>query len=171
MNIEVKLNPKDYYLKFSSLGIRPDGRSFTETRKSQVHAGSIASAIGSATVKIGKTIIVCGIKAEIASPNPYSPNQGYIIPNFDQSPMVCPNIKPGPPDSKSQIISDRIFQIVKKYAFSTYIRLPLEKLIIVPGKVAWVLYLDLVCISDDGNLFDACMTAVTESLNDCIFIY
>jgi exosome complex component RRP43 len=133
-----------------------------------IQVGSISSAIGSATVKMNKTIVVCGIKAEIATPSPYSPNQGYIVPNFDQSPMVCPNIKPGPPDSKSQIISERIFQILNKYVLFSYFRLPLDKLIIVPGKVAWVLYLDLVCISDDGNLFDACITAVTESLKDCI---
>ena len=108
------LAPKEYCDRFLSQGLRPDGRSFNEPRIKQVQVGSISSAIGSATVKMGKTLVVAGIKAEIATPNPYSPNQGYIIPNFDQSPMVCPLIKPGPPDSKPQIISDRLSQILSK---------------------------------------------------------
>ena len=108
------LHPKEYCLRFLAQDLRPDGRSFTESRKSKVQVGSISSAIGSATVKMGKTIIVCGIKAEIANPSPNSPNSGYIIPNLDLSPMVSPLIKPGPPDSKPQTISERIFQIFSK---------------------------------------------------------
>ena len=33
-----------------------------------------------------------------------------------------------------------------------------------PGKVVWCLYLDVVCINDDGNVLDAAVLAMTAAL-------
>jgi len=43
---------------------------------------------------------------------------------------------------------------------------PLSSLCIHPGKAAWVLYLDLVCINYDGNAFDASVLAVLAALRN-----
>ena len=44
--------------------------------------------------------------------------------------------------------------------------LPLKKLGIRPGKSAWVLYIDIVCINYDGNAFDAAVLAVMTALRN-----
>ena len=43
--------------------MRPDGRSLQEFRPVSINVGSIKTAEGSAIVKIGNTVVVCGIKA------------------------------------------------------------------------------------------------------------
>ena len=43
--------------------MRPDGRSLRKFRPVSVNVGSIKTADGSAIVKIGNTVVVCGIKA------------------------------------------------------------------------------------------------------------
>ena len=42
--------------------------------------------------------------------------------------------------------------------------LHLPDLSIVSGESSWVLYADIVCLNYDGNLYDACLLALVESL-------
>ena len=57
--------------------MRPDGRAgLTSFRPVSISVGSITTADGSAIVKQGETIIVCGIKAELAKPKPETPCEG-----------------------------------------------------------------------------------------------
>lgn len=57
------LHPVKYYRDYLSHNIRPDGRELDKFRPVVVNAGTISTADGSAIVKLGKTTIVCGIKA------------------------------------------------------------------------------------------------------------
>merc|ERR1712179_455001 len=41
-----------------------------------------------------------------------------------------------------------------------------EDLCLVPGKLAWVLYLDLVCLNHDGNVYDAALKALVAALKN-----
>lgn len=47
--------------------------------------------------------------------------------------------------------------------------IPLSSLLIAPGKAAWVLYIDVVCINYDGNAFDAAVLAVMAALRNSAF--
>ena len=40
----------------------------------------------------------------------------------------------------------------------------LENLCIESDKAVWILYIDLLCICNDGNLFDACLLAIVSAL-------
>jgi exosome complex component RRP43 len=42
----------------------------------------------------------------------------------------------------------------------------LMELCVVPGKVVWLLNLDVVCINDDGNVLDAAVLAMSAALNN-----
>ena len=57
---------------------RPD--VLTSLRPVSISTGSINTADGSAVVKQGETIVVCGIKLEIAEPKAETPKSGYIVP-------------------------------------------------------------------------------------------
>ena len=54
---------------------RPDGKAQATT---QIIAGSVSSADGSALVKFGETTVLCGIRAEIAEPDILAPNSGFL---------------------------------------------------------------------------------------------
>jgi exosome complex component RRP43 len=73
-----KLHPTEYFRKFVSQGVRPDGRLLNSFRPTTVHQGVITTANGSAMVRIGGTTVVCGIKAEVAEPKMDTPDQGYL---------------------------------------------------------------------------------------------
>jgi exosome complex RNA-binding protein Rrp42 (RNase PH superfamily) len=44
--------------------------------------------------------------------------------------------------------------------------LPLSSLVIEPGKAAWVVYLDIVCLNYDGGVLDAAVLAAVAALRN-----
>lgn len=73
-----KLQPTEFFRKFVSQGVRPDGRLLNSFRPTTVHQGVITTANGSAMVRIGGTTVVCGVRAEVAEPKLDTLDQGYI---------------------------------------------------------------------------------------------
>ncbi|KAJ3339573.1 Exosome complex component RRP43 [Gonapodya sp. JEL0774] len=85
-----RLHPAEYLRRFLAQGVRPDGRPYApkthsaKFRKTLVNVGSISTAEGSATVRLGKTTVLCGIKAQVAVPLVDVPDEGY----FGGSPIL-----------------------------------------------------------------------------------
>lgn len=46
-----------------------------------------------------------------------------------------------------------------------------KSLIIAPGKAAWVIYIDVVCINYDGNAYDAAVLAVMAALRNSEYLH
>lgn len=57
------LHPIKYYRDYLAHNIRPDGRELDKFRPIVLNAGNIRTADGSAVVKVGRTTVVCGVKA------------------------------------------------------------------------------------------------------------
>ncbi len=55
------------FICFQEHKIRPDGRKADVARKVTVNAGSISTADGSALVRMGGTVAICGVKAVSAT--------------------------------------------------------------------------------------------------------
>lgn len=82
-------------------------------------------------------------------------------------PALCSSkFRPGPPSDYAQYTSNIIFDILKD---SGYVKF--TDLCIVPDKLAWVLYCDMICFNYDGSLVDACLTALTASLKTCKYTF
>ncbi|KAH7887268.1 ribosomal protein S5 domain 2-type protein [Phlebopus sp. FC_14] len=156
-----RLHPHAYLDRFLAEGFRPDGRTSDEWRDVFINLGSISTADGSALVKIGRTTVVCGVKAEIAEPELDTPDRGYIVPNLDLPAMCSPKFKPGPPSEEAQVLSERLNE-----ALISANLLPLNTLCISPGHAVWCLYVDVTCISYDGNVFDAALLAMVAALGN-----
>lgn len=153
------IHPVKYLEDHFTQGIRPDGRDFLAFRPISINISSIQHADGSAIFKIGNTTVVCGIKAELATPTTETPEHGYIIPNVELSPMCSPKFRPGPPSDQAQVISKLIENIlISSRAVN------LNDLCISKGKLVWVLYCDLLCVNYDGSVIDACIGALTAAL-------
>ncbi|KAL7422627.1 hypothetical protein Q5752_001918 [Cryptotrichosporon argae] len=156
-----RLHPDQYLSRFLARGYRPDGRKLAASRAASVNAGSIATADGSALVRLGDTTVVCGIKAEVAEPDSARPNEGFIVPNIDLPALCSPKFKPGPPGDEAQTLSSWLYELLISSQ-----TVPLDSLCISPGRAAWALYIDVVCINYDGNAFDAAVLAAMAALRD-----
>ncbi|KAJ3305542.1 Exosome complex component RRP43 [Kappamyces sp. JEL0829] len=156
-----QLQPVEYYRRFLSQGARPDGRRPQETRKIKINSEPIKRSAGSATVKIGNTIVICAIKAEVAEPLPKSPREGFFVPNIDLPALCSSKFKPGPPGELTQSISEQINQL-----FLSVPILNLSDLCIEPGQAVWTLFADMICLHYDGSIVDACLLALMASLRN-----
>ncbi|XP_073439354.1 exosome complex component RRP43 isoform X2 [Dendrobates tinctorius] len=155
------VEPLEYYRKFLKQNCRPDGRDVSEFRTTTINVGSITTADGSALVKLGNCTVICGIKAEFTSPTTDAPNKGYIVPNVDLTPLCSSRFRPGPPGEEAQVASQFIADVIE-----TSQVIQKEDLCIESGKLAWVLYCDLICLDYDGNLLDACVCALVAALRN-----
>lgn len=153
------IHPVKYLQDHLAQDIRPDGRQFLSFRPMSLNISSITHADSSAIFKIGKTAVVCGIKAELATPKAEFPEHGYVIPNVVLSPLCSPKFRPGPPSEKAQVTSKIIENILINSG-----TIDLKDLCICKGKLVWVLYCDLICINYDGSIIDACTGALTAAL-------
>ena len=153
------LFPDEFVSHYLNTGKRPDNRSLNEFRPFQLNKDSISTAQGSATVKVGNTIVVCGIKAEISSPDVMAPDCGFLVTNVDLPPHCGDQFKPGPPSLQTQTLSQQITDLVKSANV-----LNLDSLCITPNESVWVLYADIVCLEYDGSLMDACLGSLMAAL-------
>ncbi|XP_045595920.1 exosome complex component RRP43 [Procambarus clarkii] len=153
--------PDSYYKSFLEKNKRPDGRGLMSVRPITVKVGTVTTAEGSSTVRVGHTTVMCGIKAEIATPTLRNPNEGFIVPNVELYPCCSHQFKMGPPGERAMATS----QFLKNVITSAQI-INLTDLCIVPNKMAWCLYCDVVCINYDGNLYDAAVIALMAALQN-----
>ncbi|XP_011311366.1 exosome complex component RRP43-like [Fopius arisanus] len=152
--------PVKYLRDHLTQQIRPDGREFLGFRPVSVNVSSITQADSSAVFKIGNTTVVCGIKAELATPKPEAPDSGYLIPNVGLSPLCSSKFRPGPPGDQAQVTT----KIVDNILWNSQV-IDLRDLCICKDKLAWVLYCDLECIDSDGSIIDACLGALMAALS------
>ncbi|HWQ17689.1 MAG TPA: exosome complex protein Rrp42 [Sulfolobales archaeon] len=146
-------------LNLLSRSQRIDGRSPSDTRNIEISLGVIPNANGSAHVKLGLTQVIAGIKAEIGSPFQDTPNMGNLIVNAEFVPLASPTFEPGPPDERAielARILDRSLRDVRA--------IDLEKLVIIPGRKVWNIFIDIYVIDHDGNLVDASSVATLVAL-------
>jgi len=160
MSLEFRtLQPAEFYRQHIASGVRPDGRTLAERRPLSVSAGNITTADGSAVVRLGATTVVCGVRAELATPRPEEPQLGYLVPNISLPPMCSTMFKPGPPSMAAQTTSQFLSTVL---ATSTCVEQ--DDLCVSPGRLVWVLYIDLVCLDHSGNILDASVSALTSAL-------
>ncbi|XP_066252249.1 exosome complex component RRP43-like [Euwallacea similis] len=153
------LYPLKYYRDHISQDFRTDGRQFLDFRPIIINTRSISTADGSAIVKIGKTTVVCGIKAELCRPKPHTSNEGFLVSNLELPPSCSPKFRSGPPSNQVQILRKLIADIIESSRC-----VDLKELCILKGKLAWCLYVDFTCLDYDGCVVDACLIALTACL-------
>lgn len=154
------VDPQAFYKYFLDKNIRPDSRELLKARSTSISVDCVRSADGSALVKIGNTTVICGIKAEISNSAPSEPLKGFIVPNVELPPLCSARFRPGPPSEQAQIYTQFIADTISN---SSCIKA--EDLNIVAGKIAWCLFIDIICLSYDGNILDAALLALLGALH------
>ncbi len=145
-----------------SAGKRLDERSLDEIRPLQIEIDVIKKANGSAWVKLGKTQVIAGVKVETGEPFEGLENSGAMIITAEVLPIASPHIEPGPPDEETIELARVVDRGVRESEM-----LDLSKLVLVPGKIVYTIFVDCSIINVDGNLFDATSYAVVSALASC----
>jgi exosome complex component RRP42 len=138
---------------------REDGRELTEYRDVSIETNVISKAEGSARVKLGKTQVIVGIKPQLGTPFPDTPDLGVLMTNCEMLPMADPTFEPGPPSEDSIELARVVDRGIRESQL-----VELDKLCVEEGKHVWMLFIDLHIIDNCGNLFDACELAVMAAL-------
>lgn len=185
--IFARLHPATYLARFLDKSIRPDGRALEHFRQVRVGGSTIGTAQGSAIVRHGNTVIVAGVRAEFLETADEEPpgddedqvaelgtsgatvdlsglgpiDRRRLVVGIDLTPMSSARFKPGPPGDEAQVLASRLMQSLDACPPLAASSLEIEK-----GALSWCLYVDLVCISYDGNLLDASLLAINAALQD-----
>jgi exosome complex component RRP42 len=148
-----------HILDLAGTGRRLDGRGIDDYRPLTIEPGFVATADGSALVRLGDTATVCGIKLELGKPFPDTPNAGVLTTNAELVPLSSPTFEPGPPQPGAIEVSRVVDRAIR--AAET---IDLTKLCVTPGEKTWVCYVDVHVLDHGGNLIDAALLAALTAL-------
>lgn len=153
--------PHKYMRAHLENNIRPDGRELKEFRSVLINVGALGTAYGSALVRLDNTSVLCGVKADLTIPTSEEPNKGFLVPNVTLTPVCSSKFQPGPPGEQAQAYSRIIMDLVLNSDF-----INLSSLCISESKLAWCLFVEIICLSHDGNILDACLLAMMAALKN-----
>jgi exosome complex RNA-binding protein Rrp42 (RNase PH superfamily) len=132
---------------------RPDGRLFSQTRRTVVQRQVLTQhAAGSALVKLGDSQVIAGVSYAVGQP--VGVNQGDVLVTISDS----RNSGSGGNNMNSslQLYLNRLLEET----------LDLEQLSIVPEQAAFRLFITVQILNHDGNIRDACLLACVAALTD-----
>ncbi|MCK5150163.1 exosome complex protein Rrp42 [Candidatus Pacearchaeota archaeon] len=129
---------------------RFDGRMPENFRDIIIETGISKNAEGSARVKLGNTEVLVGVKMNVSTPYPDSPNKGNLMVTAELLPLSSPRFENGPPKFPAIELGRVIDRGIRESKF-----IELEKLCIKEGEKVWTVFIDIYSINDDGNLLDA----------------
>lgn len=150
---------RDRILNLLKDGKRIDGRGFEDYRNVEIQTGIIEKAEGSALVKLGNTMVLVGIKVDFGEPFPDLPERGVMTTNVELVPLASPTFEPGPPDERAIELARVVDRGIRESN-----AVDLDKLVIVPGKLVYVVFIDVHVLDHDGNLIDATGLAAMAAL-------
>lgn len=148
--------------EYLSQGKRFDGRGdLKKFRDVTIENNVSKNAEGSTRVRIGKTEVIAGIKMDVSTPYPDSPDKGNLIVTSELLPLSSERFELGPPKIESIELARIIDRAIRESKF-----IDLEKLCIKVGEKVWTVFIDIYSINDDGNLLDAAGIAAIVALKN-----
>jgi len=150
---------KTFILHGVESNFRVDGRRRDEIRPVVLETGVVSHASGSCHLRLANTDILVGVKAEMETPLPGSPDQGRIEFFVDCSANATPAFEGRGGESLATSISR-----VLSRAYSSPGSIDLTKLCVLAGSTCWILYVDILVLEMGGNLADAVSLAVKAAL-------
>jgi len=148
-------------------GKRLDGRGPTDYREIRIETGLIERAEGSARVRLGKTDVIVGVKIATGAPFPDTPEEGVLTVNAELVPLAAPAFEPGPPDENAVELARVVDRGIRESK-----AIDLKKLCVEPGKLVFVVFIDIYVLNYEGNLIDAsALAALAALINTKMFKY
>ncbi|XP_034223519.1 exosome complex component RRP43 isoform X2 [Prunus dulcis] len=130
---------------------RPDGRSLAEARETSSALGAVASADGSALVKIGSTRMLAAIKMEVMTPSKESPDEGCIAIDFHMPPICSPTVRPGRPAEAAPVVSKQLSDTISR-TYIVWMLMVLFLMLLCCQQLLPFLTIPVVSMNDDGKV-------------------
>lgn len=140
-------------------GKRLDGRAFDEQRPLEIEIDVIKKANGSARVKLGNSEVIAGVKVSTGEPFEGLEDKGALIVSGEVLPIASPHAEPGPPDEETIELARVVDRGIRESEM-----VDLGKLVLVPGKIVYTVFVDCSIVNADGNLFDATSYAAISAI-------
>ena len=166
---ELSSSEKQYIMEGCASDIRTDGRNCLEYRPYTIlqkkngdeqlcyeNDDVFVLTNGSSRVFLPgnrSTDVLCSIKAELVRPSPSHPKEGVIDLQIDTSAISS---------SSSREVEIKVGSILSHLLLPHI--LDKEALCILPKKLVWRLFIDILVISLDGNILDVCSHAIRSAL-------
>lgn len=169
-----EIYPLEFYRKFLVKGVRPDGRGLTKCRPTMIKENAIKNCDGSSIGKIGNTTVTCAINCEVTTPVSPANQDGFIEINVNMPAFCClkyynlykkSNYNKEMIENECQSLSKQLTDLILKSKI-----FDLSALCIESEKAVWILYFDITCICNDGNIFDACLLSIIAAMKNCMFV-
>ncbi|KAM9383756.1 exosome complex component RRP42 [Pholidichthys leucotaenia] len=158
-SVKVSEAEKVYILHGIRDDLRVDGRGCEDYRHMEIETDVVSNTDGSAKVSLGFTVVLVGIKAEIGKPRPPVPGEGYLEFFVDCSANATPEFEGRGGEELGTELSNTLYKV-----FNNKNSVALKSLCISAGEHCWVLYVDVLLLQCDGNLYDAISVAVKAAL-------
>ncbi len=150
---------KNRIVEYITSGKRFDGRGLDEFRDIVVEKAISKNAESAISLKMGKTHVYAGVKMALATPYPDSPDEGTFMTTAELHPMASENFDIGRPGIEAVELARVIDRGIRESGFIDF-----KGLCIKEGEKVWQVFLDIIAINDDGNLFDAAGLAALIAL-------
>jgi len=154
---------KPYLSALLAKQTREDGRGVFDYRPIEIEINPIARANGSAKVRIGASEVLVGVKMDVDTPFPDTPNEGVLIANAELNPLASADFESGPPGPDAIELARVVDRGIRESHAIDF-----EKLCIIPKEKVWVVFIDIYPMNDDGNLFDAASLAAMIALKHAV---
>ena len=146
-------------LEMLDAGQRLDGRALTEHRPVSIETGIIPKANGSARVRLGDSVAICGIKIQPDRPFPDVGDRGIFICTAELLPFSHPTVETGPPNESVIELARVVDRGIRESHMVDLSQMVIKQNVSVVGVFA-----DNVVVDYDGNLFDTCSYAATAAI-------
>jgi exosome complex component RRP42 len=140
---------RKYVLDLLKKGKRIDGRGLLDFREIKIKANIIPKAEGSAEVQLGESFIITGIKYDVGTPFPDSPDEGVATCMAEFIPFASPMFESGPPDIDAVEVARVVDRGIRHGDCIEY-----KKLCIKSGELVYILFIDMYVMNHAGNLID-----------------
>jgi exosome complex RNA-binding protein Rrp42 (RNase PH superfamily) len=170
------LNPVDYFGIYYENGVRPDGRAMDQYRSIRTNDDcfkSAAGCFGSSSVQLGDTAVTCGINYSIGTPDVLTPSLGEVRVNVTLGSIASSSVSFV---TDTQVSARGMQKSDTEHELESFLQKVLTAsnlvdvgaLLIQECQYALRLEVNLVVLSNSGNLQDACVLAMVRALRGVV---
>lgn len=154
-----RLYPEQYCDRFLQAGVRLDGRTLGTSRPVDLLYTTISSAAGSATVKLGNTSVLAGVKLTSGRPSDIAEDCGVLSVSVEYANVSSPNSRMQATQESASWLGSALSRICNGV-------LDRKQLCIKAGQAVWHASLTVYVLDADGAVLDAVILAGVGSLLD-----
>lgn len=137
-------------IKAAEDGKRLDGRGIDDFRPIKLETNLVSKAEGSATVSLGDSTVISGVKVGVGTPFSDRPAEGVLMTGMELSPVAHNTFEPGRPGPDAVELARVVDRGIREAGVIDTAKLCIEE-----GEAVWMVNVDMYAVNANGNYFDS----------------